>query len=754
MNEWAFYTSLRDLLYLLFSYKRVLVISFLAVFIPTLFLTCSMTPVFETKTQILVETEERGTSPLGEEAPVSRPRQAVNEMQIIVATPVLEAVINRLDLLNRETGYYATVAKRRTPMGKVYRAVTSAIRDGANAIKSALPLPQGTPLTPEQQRQNDMHDLMGVLRSHITTVPIEESQIFEVYFECKDAQLAEDINNTLAQEYLRYRQELNRQAFSDASATISTSISDIDAQIASAESRQRMIMVDAGVVDPADASRSMTDELSRLETEIRDLRGTIGESQARYEALRRQLDSGELPEFVVSSRAEQPNPGLAEMLRRRSEIQAQLQQLRNQYPDDARLVLDTQRELEQLQRQIENEPLTAGGAVETQQRNPIYTDSQQQTHQLSVQLAGDQARLESLLAEKASTEAKITRWRHDQVELESLRNRLDGLHTTRERLQANLSATGVAELATDRPSIATIRIFQPASLPLKPTKPKVPLYLMMGAVLGIVLGLSIVSVYAYFDHSVKSAEMAEREFALPVLATLPDFGDLPGGGPTGPLSHGEIVRLGLINSYRGVAQRLLAAREGEGPMAVLVTSALEGEGVSTVLSQLGAVIAHEQGLRVVLVDCRHRARETHGPRVHDLFGDRAAGGLFDTDVEREPLGNLLRNTNIDRLRYVAVGEVAGEALPTDLGARVKKLVKRLESEADLVLIDTPPVVAYADFLALAPFAAGSVLVVEFAQTKREIVSRALANLSEAVKPVGLVLNRRRRVIPEWLYRYL
>lgn len=755
MTDWAFYTSLRDLFYLLFTYKRMLLVALLAVLLPTVVITCSMTPVFESRVQVLVETERSSeTNPLGEVSPLERPREAANEMQIVVSSPVLRAVIDRLDLLNPETGYYATNARNRTPVGKALRWVRNSVRDGAKALLDMLPVPKGQPLTPEEQREIEIQGLIVSLRNHISLVPIEDSQVFEIYFQANEREMTRDIANAIAEEYLNYRLALNRQAFVDAEATMSDQLAELDARIASAEQAQRAVLAEVGVVDPATSSRVMTEDLSRFDSELRTLRTDISQREAQLRVIEEALASGDVPEFVVATVGEQFNPAVVQLLAQRGELIARLQELRSQYPDDSRLVQDTERELAALDAQIDREQRTVAG-VETQQRNPQRQALETQRQDLLVMLSGDRARLEALLAERAEMEQTLARWRQTQTELDRLTGLLENLRLQRDRLQSSLAATGTGIAATTRPSIATIRIYEPATLPLKPIKPNVPLYLAMGVALGLMLGLSVVSVYAYFDTSLKSVEQAESALGLTVLATLPDFEDLPGGVPEGPITHDEIVRLGLVNAYRTVAQRLINARRSQGPTAFLVTSATGGEGVSTVLCHLGAVLAHEHRLRVVLVDCRHREAEGRGPRLHELFGDRAAQGFLDTaDLAQVPLSALLRPTSIAGLRYVAAGEVADEVPPAELGARMRILLDRLAGEADLVLLDTPPVVPCADYLALAPLTAGSVLIVAFAKTKREVVARALAHLRDVAQPLGLVLNRRRRVIPDWIYRHL
>lgn len=748
MNDWAFSTSLRDIVYLLFSYKRVLFVSFFAVLIPTFLYTCAMTPVYETRVQILVERDMPQTNPMGSAAPVERPRDANNEMQILSSSTVLRSVIEELDLLDPETGFHAVNARHRTKLG---RAIRSGLESGIEAVGSLLKMIPGNggnggEPDPALVREHQTLALAEVLRASLNLVPIQDSQIFEVYFACNDPRMARDINNSISDQYLQRRLELDRRAYRQSQETIDTQISDIEAEIAACEARRIEIFSDQTIYDTAD-------ELKLLRQENSVLRATIDQTEARLQVIRERLDSGAVPEFITSTRQDMINPGRTILLQRRGELMSQLEDLRNRYPADSREVLDMQRQLNELDAIIEQEDDTVSG-INTEQRNPLWVDLTTQLETLQIERTSSLARLDTLQTEIEEKERILVQYKELELEDVGLAQQCDALRRVREQALADRYAAEVGEGASENTSITTIRIVEEAFIPPDPAKPKPLLYALLGVFLGGILGLSIVSAYAYFDQSVRSVEMAESEYKTDIMAVLPDFSDLTGVGKKIPLTYEEIVHLGLINSYRGVAQRLLAAESPEMTRAVLVSSSLDGEGATVVTSQLGSVIAREQGIRVLLIDANHRRGGTDSKRLNELWKTPASGGLLDVDVEHADTKEFIRNTSVEHLSFVSIGDTSGDMLPSEVAKRVKAVIGRVTGDYDLILIDTPPVVAYADYLALAPFVSGCVLVVEFGQTKRQVVSRALSNLSSCTKSLGMILNRRRRVIPEWLYRHL
>ncbi|MBN1477291.1 hypothetical protein JXA47_11105 [Candidatus Sumerlaeota bacterium] len=746
MNESPLYTSVRDILYLLFTHQRTLLLAFLVVVIPGLIITCSKTPIYESQLKILVETELQSTAPLGSLSPLERPRVTANEMQIISSSDVLERVIEELDLLDPDTGFYAANSRHQTLPSRSLRAIKRAVGHAIGAIRWVLRGGGGPAMSEDQQRQIQTQALVYSLQKRMSLVPIEDSQTFQVVFEANDPEMCSRVLNEIATQYQGYRLELDRTAFQAAQETIQFEIDDIQQQIDDVERHQLEVLLAAPDVDPSGL-------LSGLTAEISELDASIQENQSILAAVQRNLQSGEISEFVVTSRGTETNPALRSLFEQLGQARAELTEMRSGYPEDSRQVQDAIRHVADIQRQIENESQRIPG-METQEVNPLWQSLMTQQQEINIQLQGGTTRRDHLLTELASVEAEKAQWDAAQGEIESIQVHLDSLRTQRDELFRRHLSAGLGQQAGQ--SLTTIRIYERPDPPLVPSKPQFLMDLILAIIMGIFLGCGLVAMLAHFDHSVRSVEQAERLFETPVIAVLPEYEKGPKAPGRMALSHTDLVQMGLIHAYRGVAQRLLTGfdRGSLGPQILLVTSSYGGEGASTVMSHLGAVLAHEQNLRVVLVDCRHRHHVDGGRPLNEVFGDPVERGLFDSDVEEIPLDDLVRSTKVNRLRYVAAGKVEGDVLPADAAKRVETLASRLAGQAEIILVDTPPAVKYADYLALAPLAHGCVLVVEFGKTKREVVSRALANLRDTVKPMGIVLNRRRRVIPEWLYRHL
>lgn len=167
---------------------------------------------------------------------------------------------------------------------------------------------------------------------------------------------------------------------------------------------------------------------------------------------------------------------------------------------------------------------------------------------------------------------------------------------------------------------------------------------------------------------------------------------------------------------------------------LLVTSPAPDEGKSTTLANLGVINA-QAGKRIILLD-----GDLRRPRLHELFGLSNNTGVTTAILNPEaPLP--LQNTTVPNLRVMTSGPLPPN--PADLlaSARMKALLDHLVTEADLVLLDAPPVILVTDAVVLAAKVDGVLLVVSAGQTRREHAQRARDLLAKVnARLIGAVLT--------------
>ena len=306
-----------------------------------------------------------------------------------------------------------------------------------------------------------------------------------------------------------------------------------------------------------------------------------------------------------------------------------------------------------------------------------------------------------------------------------------------------------------------------ASLPGKPSAPQTGVILILFAIIGLTSGVLAALIADALEDRLSTTEQVQAALALPMLGVIPAFEPLPsppempalgapeaddalsGGDPTPtqpPAPDGRAKRLMTVSSprepvseaLRTLRASILLSSADHPPRIVMVSSALQGEGKTTIASNLAGVLT--QGTyRVVLIDADLRLAG-----LSKLFFDQqnpSAIGLSDHLTGQAALDQVLRPTSVPGLDIIPAGNQAPD--PAELlGSRAMQgLVATLRDKYDFVLIDAPPVLPVADSLMLSRVVDSVVLVVRSAVTERKYAQEARRRLLAIhARILGVVLN--------------
>jgi succinoglycan biosynthesis transport protein ExoP len=282
-----------------------------------------------------------------------------------------------------------------------------------------------------------------------------------------------------------------------------------------------------------------------------------------------------------------------------------------------------------------------------------------------------------------------------------------------------------------------VMIYQTAQAPDRPISHR-SLYTMLAALVSAVVALGIAFLFEYLDNTIKSSDDVSRVLGLPTL------------GAIGRLAKGEDELVMVAQPRSPVAEtfRMLCTNIRflgmDKPLRVLlVTSPAPREGKSFAAANLAAAMA-QTGLRVAIVDA-----DLHCPRLHQLFGlefpingkgRSAPVGLTGSLMTGYTDGRLC-STQTEGLMVLPSGELPPNPVEMMGSQRLRKLLDDLAQQVDVVVIDTPPVLAVADVVALAPAVDGVLLVVQAGLTPRASARRAADSLRQVgANLIGVVLN--------------
>ncbi len=185
-------------------------------------------------------------------------------------------------------------------------------------------------------------------------------------------------------------------------------------------------------------------------------------------------------------------------------------------------------------------------------------------------------------------------------------------------------------------------------------------------------------------------------------------------------------------AYRTLRANLHFAALDAPLRSLVITSPSSQEDKTTAAANLGVVLAQAEK-RVILVDADLRQ-----PRLHALFGLDNAAGLLDALSDAQ-IQHLLQPTGVSGLSVLTSGKLP--VVPSDAlsSGRMTRLIRQLETLADMVIFDTPPALSVSDAALLASQAGAALLVIEAGKTRREqaqaakdVLERARARLLGAI----------------------
>jgi capsular exopolysaccharide synthesis family protein len=271
---------------------------------------------------------------------------------------------------------------------------------------------------------------------------------------------------------------------------------------------------------------------------------------------------------------------------------------------------------------------------------------------------------------------------------------------------------------------------------------------LVGLLVGIALAIGLDLLWPRINDRID----AEREFGTPVLAEVPKLtrAELRDHG----IHHLSRPRLASFReAYRmlrtsillmgsadgqsgdgvaGTAEQLLVS----GPQVILITSALPGAGKSTTVANLAVAMA-ESGRRVLICNADFRA-----PQVHLAFGLEPGPGLTDllTGAEgSQHLADMVHPTNVPGVSLVHSGTTIDNAAEL-VATRGARLLEEARSMADVVLLDTAPLLVVSDASELLSAVDAVIMVARAGQTSRDAAHRSAELLDRAGIPVlGVVL---------------
>jgi polysaccharide biosynthesis transport protein len=395
-----------------------------------------------------------------------------------------------------------------------------------------------------------------------------------------------------------------------------------------------------------------------------------------------------------------------------------------------------------LQAQIDQDASQFGAAYPKLIQERASLKGVQQSLQEEIKRTAERSENDFKVASKAEQGARVA-YDNDRVEAEKLNDKsieyailskeADQSQELYQDLLKRLKEAGILEGLHS----SNVTVVDQASAPARPSKPQVPLYLALGAGLGIFLGCCVALLVEAVDNKIQGAEEVEA-LQIPLLGISPQI------EANKTSSHALMLDSRHADSAFGESVRrlrsgLLISRSGTPPQVLLVSSASPGEGKSTLSLSL-AISLSQYEKKVLLVEADMRR-----PVLCRRLGLQQTDGLSVLLSDREAATAILPAENNPNLYLLPAGPTP--PYPAELlgSPRMHTLMDEWRSEFDFIVVDSPPVLPVTDAQLLEEMADATVLLARVGFTTRAALERAykllLTHRKDQARPaIGVLLN--------------
>jgi capsular exopolysaccharide synthesis family protein len=583
---------------------------------------------------------------------------------------------------------------------------------------------------PEKSKSEIEAEVVDLVSSNLQVTPGRNSYLVEVAFQSPSKELAQKVVNAVADEYMYLVIDRRNQSFTLVRKWLDKQLQEMADQLQEAQKKLYQFGQKTDIYTLGDKDNVIVQKFVDLSSLLTKAQAEKLAKEAQFQQIK---EKGPNAPLIVN------NPLTAslrqQLVTQQAKVSGMKKVMRDGHPD--------------LQAEMAN-------LAETKSRLQAEVNRLQDSVEADYQAA---MRAEKLLSEGFTAQkGQMVKLQENLIDFQILKR---DAQTNEQLYQALLARVKEASIAgTMVPS--NVAVIDSARLPIRPYKPKTVRDLALAALLGLALGVGMALLMENLDDSIKSLDDLERACSLSSLGLLPFLGSngsrsLSRGKQLGasgmwryfPRLGGdaqgntEAADMDLIvfkhpqsqvsEAISHVYSSLMLSTSGRPPGIILITSPNPSEGKTMVASNLAQSYALNDRT-VVLIDCDLRK-----PRIHKIFQIDTLPGLSNYLTGNATLDEILHPTMVPNLTIISAGPRPPSPANLLNSEVFKELLDRLRQRFNHIIIDTPPVLGFADARFLSMLADGVVLVTKYNKTHKSAGHLAHQLLNQA--PVlGAVLN--------------
>jgi len=674
---------------------KLFVVVAAAVFAATALITLQQTPKYTAMARIVIDQRKQATVIKDQEVVSNLPAESSavdTEVEILRSRSIAERVANDANL------FQAKAEAKKKP--SLFKSLLGYIVPSVNKAPD-----------PQIERET----LVDEVLEGVDVARAGDTYMIDVSYSASDPARAALLANSFAKEYINdqidSRYNLTQQAsewLSGRLAALRKQADEADAAVQSYKAANNLVA--------AQGSTIAEQEVSGLDQQLALARAELAEKEALLSTARGQLKRGSTGEDLGAAL---DSPVIQQLRQQRAVISQKAADLEGRYGDRHPDLLKSRRELIDLDAQIHSEVTRIISNLEAQ-----------------VEVARQHAG--SIMGSLSQTRNQLSGNARASVRLNELQRNSD-------------SASAVYQSFLDRYKQASAqvgmqqsdaRVVSAAKIPTSPSSPRIGLNFALGLIIALLLGIVAVVIAEMFDTGLSAPDDIELELGVPALAVIPTLDSVhPADNADAAMLSPEkyVVKYPLsqfAEAFRSLRAAIRMCRAGQKTKLVAITSSVMDEGKTTTAVAL-VRIAALAGDRVILVDCdlRHRG-------VNIMLPEEREAGLVELLSGTAALADIIVHDAESGADILPLGR--SPFTPRDLLASdaMQEVLGQLSRSYDLVILDTPPVLAVSDTRGFVDKVDAVVVLARWSKTPRKVIQQTLRILNGSGAYIaGVVLSR-------------
>ncbi len=630
------------------------------------------------------------------------------EAAVVSSREIALAAVERLNLAENEDFNPALRPPQTSPVSGLMRAVSGwlgAFGVGNDSDEQA-PSHQET-MTEEEAAEIEKNRLASRYLRSQRVFASDTSRVISIEFVSVDPVLAARAANMTAELYIERQREQKGSIASSAGDFLTQQVQVAQQRFLESERALEDFRSKLGI-QTATGAPAEEEQLMLLNADLSEARRELADTRASF----RQVEELAAGDGLITTASPVLDSPLIRQLRvQEIELVRRLAELQTQFrPGHPDMIL-ARAELTDLRERIADEV----DKIAAQLRNEFQLAQQRVTT------------LEEEIAELRQTAATLN---EREATMRALESEVRVNRALYDSLLQRLQETGVEQAAAQT---ADAQIISRAVPPDSPFAPRLGLSMALALVLSFGAGSAFLLLLETMDRGFRSLGQLQEAFGYPGIGLVPTV-KLAKGEP----AHWKATedQSPFAEAIRSIRTGLLLASEKSEPLkTVMLASAQPGEGKTSMSLSL-AVQSNRSGRRTLVIDC-----DTRRAMVDSYVGTKHDVGLSNYLEGDAGVADILQIDERTGLPYIPAGK--RPAHPSDLLAspRMAELLRRVESQFDLVLLDSPPLLAVSDGMVLVNQVDAVLMMVAWAKTRRKVVESAVRMLERGgANIVGTVLT--------------